>query len=61
MFCRHSWKETERFFGRLEGIKTMKYVDQEVLEALVGQTTILYICEKCGAPKTKTIVGRKIE
>ena len=60
MWCKHIWVEKERFFGSIEDCVSIKHGNSEVLEALVGKTTILFRCENCGKPMTTEIKGKKL-
>ncbi len=64
LFCRHQWKETERFFYNGRDIKLSTgeisvSAFKEILESCKPKTTILYKCENCGKPKIIVCEGVK--
>ena len=59
MWCRHKWEESERFYDKAEGISKLSGgVPEDNMKLLLGVTTILYRCRKCGHPKTVEILGK---
>jgi len=63
MWCRHKLEEVERFYDKVTGLTKLSIGEadpDEIAKLLLGVTSILYQCRKCGYPKTIEILGKSM-
>jgi hypothetical protein len=62
LFCKHRWREVERFSAPPFGGKLTSLMDDDILREMVfGVTVIVQQCEHCGRLTQTRVLGRKMD